>query len=67
MSVCFCHVSHICQIFGNVFQEPDVHRYFREACMILGEAAVERGDLEHALKLFSQVETSHAAWNEAQV
>jgi hypothetical protein len=35
--------------------------------MTLGEAAVERGDLEHALNLFSRVESSHAAWNEAQV
>ena len=35
--------------------------------MILGEAAVESGDLEQSLKLFNRVETSHAAWNEAQV
>lgn len=49
------------------FQDHDIHRYFREACMTLGEAAVERGDLEHALNLFSRVESSHAAWNEAQV
>ena len=35
--------------------------------MILGEAAVEKGDFEHALNLFNRVESSHAAWNEAQV
>jgi hypothetical protein len=35
--------------------------------MTLGEAAVESGDFEHALHLFNRVETSHAAWNEAQV
>ena len=49
------------------FQDHDIHRYFREACMTLGEAAVESGDFEHALHLFNRVETSHAAWNEAQV
>jgi hypothetical protein len=35
--------------------------------MTLGEAAVEGGDFEHALNLFNRVESSHAAWNEAQV
>ena len=42
-------------------------RNLREACLILGEDAVQRGDFEQALKLFKRVETSHAAWNEAQV
>ncbi|CAB3990987.1 RANBP2-like and GRIP domain-containing 2 isoform X2, partial [Paramuricea clavata] len=51
----------------NHLEDHDIHRYFREACMTLGEAAVERGDLEHALNLFSRVESSHAAWNEAQI
>jgi hypothetical protein len=35
--------------------------------MTLGEAAVEGGDFEQALNLFNRVESSHAAWNEAQV
>ncbi|XP_028412714.1 E3 SUMO-protein ligase RanBP2-like isoform X2 [Dendronephthya gigantea] len=51
----------------SYFEHHDIHRYFREACMTLGEAAVERGDFEHALNLFSRVESSHAAWNEAQI
>lgn len=41
--------------------------YFREACMTLGEAAVEKGDFDQALNLFNRVESPQAAWNEAQV